>query len=368
MSSNSTVGNPLAHNSASQGQLWVAVTIPVIVLTISIVAIRIWWRKTASGKITKSDITILVSLLCAIVQEILGCIAILKWGLGHHAAYIGLHKTQKALMIFYKTLVGTTKMSFIFLYLDLFPIRKFVWVCHGLNISVIAAIIAFDAGTIFQCTPIPYFWNRTIKGGHCIDSAAFWYGHAAWNTAVDILILILPIPVIRSLQMGNRQKWAVAGVFGLGAFVIVASVLRMIALNPASKITQMDMTYIISTSNAFLWTQLEACVAIICASLPTLKGPIMKIMPRIFGTVNRSTRDDYNLDSMNKKSGNSSANWKDRNSFHRSKPTRRDDDSSSQEQIIGITKTVEIVSIREGRHGNTTTAEQEVFRSSKCEV
>ena len=78
-------------------------------------------------------------------------------------------------------------------------------------------MIAFVGTTIFQCTPIPFFWDRTIHGGHCVSTAAFWYGHAAWNTAVDIIVLLLPIPVIRSLQMGKNQKFAVLGVFGLGA-------------------------------------------------------------------------------------------------------------------------------------------------------
>jgi hypothetical protein len=101
--------------------------------------------------------------------------------------------------------------------MDLFPIRNFKILCHVLNASIIMAIIAYTVGTIFQCTPVPYYWNRTIKGGTCIASAPFWYGHAAWNTAMDILVLLLPIPVIRSLQMGKNQKFAVFGVFAMGA-------------------------------------------------------------------------------------------------------------------------------------------------------
>lgn len=108
-------------------------------------------------------------------------------------------------------------MSFLFLYIDLFPIPTFRKVCYVVQASVVAAMVAYCAGTIFQCTPIPYFWDRTIAGGHCIDTAAFWYGHAAWNTVGDVIILLLPIPVIRSLQMGRSQKLAVLGIFGLGA-------------------------------------------------------------------------------------------------------------------------------------------------------
>lgn len=365
--STSTV-NPLAKDPRTAGPLWVEVTIPVLLLTTVVVGIRVWWRRKVSGKVALSDITILVSLFCAFMQEILGCIGVLKWGLGHHAAYIGSHKTQKALMyfylyqIFYKIVVATTKMSFVFLYLDLFPIPKFKMVCHVVNASLLAAMIAFVAGTIFQCTPIPFFWNRKIPGGHCIGVAAFWYGHAAWNTAADVLVLLLPIPVIRSLQMGNNQKVAVLGVFGLGAFVIVASIMRMIALDPASKTTQMDMTYVISTSNAFLWTQLETCVGIICACLPTLKGPLGKLLPTLFASSRgRSTRDAYEIDTFDQKR---SAAWKDTSKSSRNATRSSIDDSSSQERIIGITKTVDVqVTTLDSDTKGRTTAQGEMFRA-----
>lgn len=85
-----------------------------------------------------------------------------------------------AYQVFYKTLVGLTKMSFVFLYMELFAIPKFRVVCYAVNISIVLAIIAFDAATIWQCTPIKYFWNRTIKGGTCVATVPLWYGHAAW--------------------------------------------------------------------------------------------------------------------------------------------------------------------------------------------
>lgn len=89
-------------------------------------------------------------------------------------------------------------------------------VCWIVNWSVIAAMFAFTLTTVFQCHPIEYNWNRTIPG-HCINAPAFWYGHAAWNTALDIIILLLPVPVIRSLQMAKAQKIALVTVFALGA-------------------------------------------------------------------------------------------------------------------------------------------------------
>jgi hypothetical protein len=87
----------------------------------------------------------------------------------------------------------------------------------AVNASVFAALIAFTLCSIFQCIPIQFNWDRAIKDGHCFNSPVWWYTHAAWNTAFDIIVLALPIPVISSLHMKTRQKIGLIGVFVLGA-------------------------------------------------------------------------------------------------------------------------------------------------------
>jgi hypothetical protein len=88
----------------------------------------------------------------------------------------------------------------------------------------------------------------------------------------------------------------------------------------------------------------------------------MQLFPNLFGSKNRSTRDRYNLESMSKKE--SQTTWKD-NMYNRSTITKGDsDDGSSQERIIGITKTVgvEVTSVDVESKGNgRTTAEMETF-------
>ena len=139
--------------------------------------------------------------------------------------------------------------------------------------------------------------------------------------------------------------------------VIVASVMRMIALNPASKVVQADMTYIMSTSNAFLWTQVESCVAIICVCLPTLKGLVVKFVPRLFSTSGRATSNGYNGYNLDEMDNN---HWKDKNPRLRStvKAGLSDD---SQERIIGIKRTVDVSIVNSGE--GDTTASNEEFRA-----
>ena len=97
--------------------------------------------------------------------------AIMKWGFGHHAAYLNKEEKYNSLLYFYvfqcfvKNTVGLTKVSFLFLYLDIFPQRKFRILCWALLIHIAIGLITLSFTTIFQCYPIAFNYDKTIKGG-----------------------------------------------------------------------------------------------------------------------------------------------------------------------------------------------------------
>ena len=80
--------------------------------------------------------------------------------------------------------------------------------------------MAYSAGqfftVIFQCTPVNYLWGKTIPGGHCFDSGILVIVGGALNAVTDVLMLILPIPVLWKLQMSTRKKWTVSAIFLMG--------------------------------------------------------------------------------------------------------------------------------------------------------
>ena len=79
------------------------------------------------------------------------------------------------------------------------------------NLYGIASIIA----TFLQCTPIERIWNKQLDGT-CINLTAFWYANAAANMLGDFIILALPVPAVRSLNLPQRQKLGLLLVFALG--------------------------------------------------------------------------------------------------------------------------------------------------------
>lgn len=68
---------------------------------------------------------------------------------------------------------------------------------------------------VFQCSPIAYTWDKTIKG-RCLDMPMLYQLGAAYNVFTDFAILILPMPIVWHLQMPKSKKIAVTGVFLMG--------------------------------------------------------------------------------------------------------------------------------------------------------
>lgn len=71
-------------------------------------------------------------------------------------------------------------------------------------------------GSIFLCFPVAYFWDKTIANGKCLNQEAIWFSNASVNIAQDVIILFLPMAVLKSLDIPNKQKRALIVVFGLG--------------------------------------------------------------------------------------------------------------------------------------------------------
>ena len=76
--------------------------------------------------------------------------------------------------------------------------------------------IAFTLTFVFQCTPIDLVWRETFGGRHCIPvirNLVF----AVSSIILDVVVLVMPWPMVWQLKISKRQKWLVIGIFMLGA-------------------------------------------------------------------------------------------------------------------------------------------------------
>ena len=109
-----------------------------------------------------------------------------------------------------------TKVSILLQYLRIFTTKQFRVSCWALLgfVAVYGTWSVFSS--IFGCMPVAYFWDKTIKGGHCMNQYAVWFTSAAVNIVTDFAIIILPMPVLWRLNMPLKQKRALMLVFALG--------------------------------------------------------------------------------------------------------------------------------------------------------
>lgn len=81
-----------------------------------------------------------------------------------------------------------------------------------------AVVIAYTFWTVFAsvfaCVPVRAFWTK--EKATCLNQFAMWFTNAAINIATDFAIILLPIPVIRSLNLGKRQKIGLISIFAIG--------------------------------------------------------------------------------------------------------------------------------------------------------
>ncbi|KAJ6087144.1 hypothetical protein N7467_006058 [Penicillium canescens] len=90
---------------------------------------------------------------------------------------------------------------------------------------------------------------------------------------LDLLVLCLPLPMAWRVKTTVRQKWVLTGVFLLGDFVCVVSILRIVSFD-LSDVNNSTYTSIDPST----WSSVEQSGGIICACLPTLRPLIRRFL------------------------------------------------------------------------------------------
>ncbi|PSK54099.1 hypothetical protein B9Z65_7905 [Elsinoe australis] len=99
--------------------------------------------------------------------------------------------------------------------------------------------ISFLAAILFACNPVEKSWRPRIPGT-CFPPAPFYYGTTTTNLLVDVIVLVLPIPLLWRLQMNRRRKFGLILCFALGAFTTVGAVMRLVSVDKVVRLADPD--------------------------------------------------------------------------------------------------------------------------------
>ncbi|KAL2036678.1 hypothetical protein N7G274_010549 [Stereocaulon virgatum] len=258
----------------------IASLVVMMILAALAVFLRLVSRKISAAKFGIDDALIIVALLFSWALSIDGFLAV-HYGFGLHEItlsqddIVNYAKADWASQIIFAAAITTTKLSLLFFYHRIFPVRKFTTILIITGIVMIGWCIALICSVIFGCKPVNYFWNKTIQGGHCINENVLSYGITAANIATDVIVLVLPIPWLWNLQMRTAKKLALSGIFLLGSFVCIAGIVRIPLL---LQLRLYDVTWTIT--KAGIWINVECNIGVVSACLPVM-WPLIKRIPSL---------------------------------------------------------------------------------------
>ncbi|CEL04883.1 hypothetical protein ASPCAL06007 [Aspergillus calidoustus] len=288
---------------AQRAVLGVAFTFSI--LAVVAVCLRLLAHAIAHKKWTPSDYFIIAACIFGVGLQSISITGVIQAGIGFdHTAAIaanpayGPEPITKLLQLIiplqflWVLSLSCTKISILFLYLRIFPVRWLVW-SSWVTISVIVAwaIATILAGCLI-CRPFAFNWDQTIPGGKCGNQVTSFTVTGVINLVTDFIVLVLPMPSLYRLQMATYKKATLIAVFGLGVVTCVISALRISVL---STMDFTDITYSIPRANIF--SGIEPCLAVILASIPMMRP----LLGRTSTTPNATGRTP--ISSSNKRSG-----------------------------------------------------------------
>ncbi len=213
-----------------------------------------------------------------------------KFGFGHHIKALSNDDRITALCLYwvsqitYKITLQLTKISLVLLYIRIFGtvywFKRLGWFLIGL--LALYGLASCLTGLV-QCNPIPKAWNSAVAGS-CINLMQFFIFNGAMALATDAIILILPLPMVYGLQLPLAQKLAL--IPRLRARDLRRHHLGLATLRPRGN-PSADTTYDLMGT---LWTIVEYNIAIVCASLPTVRVLLVGLFPKAFRSVNNSVK------------------------------------------------------------------------------
>ena len=111
------------------------------------------------------------------------------------------------------------KLAILAIYLRIFttrPQHPYRWTCWVLAGILIATWFANTLAAFLMCTPLDFLWDKTING-HCFDIHTYYIWSSLPNILTDVLMLVLPLPLIWKLHTSHNIKIGFIITFAIGS-------------------------------------------------------------------------------------------------------------------------------------------------------
>ncbi|KAI0096817.1 hypothetical protein F4776DRAFT_658602 [Hypoxylon sp. NC0597] len=159
----------------------------------------------------------------------------------------------------------TAKLPLLFLFIRLFGVEKWLrWTCRFLIVFGLLGFLTAATYTSVSCSPqlhivaVPFLFKCvTAVTNGCISRGSL-------SLTMDLVMFVLPLPVITKLKLPLRRKLGLVLVFMTGLLAIAASALGLYFQTAQSNGTSTNF------ANALLITVVESCIVLLVGCSPAL--------------------------------------------------------------------------------------------------
>lgn len=126
-----------------------------------------------------------------------------------------------------------TKVTLLLLIARVFSTNPRVsrWI-HIFIVILILAYLPVELLKIFLCQPVSAYWEMRYEAGAdgddptCFDPSALFMCDISIAIVTDFIILVLPIPLVWSMETNWRQKLKIAFLLGAGGVATAVTMMR----------------------------------------------------------------------------------------------------------------------------------------------
>ncbi|KAG0137442.1 hypothetical protein HOY82DRAFT_477493 [Tuber indicum] len=267
-------------------QTLLGVEIALIVLTTIVVTIRIYSRAWLNRSLGMDDFLMVIATGFAIALTVITTVHLnYGWGISIYSPeqnpeWFGpSRKLSWSCQLCFLICATLSKISILTFYSRIFETtnKKFRNLIY-LGIFLVSSIgVAFTFTVIFQCRPVPAYWDPTVAG-KCLHTRAPYLVSGVLNTFTDFYVFLLPIRSVWDLRLPRRQKIGLLVVFAGGLVVCIAGAVRIAFL---AAVFDLSSDYTWTGTDLWIITAAELDLGIICASVPALKAFLAQFFPRL---------------------------------------------------------------------------------------
>ncbi|KAF1964375.1 hypothetical protein BU23DRAFT_521228 [Bimuria novae-zelandiae CBS 107.79] len=262
---------------------FLGVTGTFTLLAIGLCGARIWSKSRPGFKLRVDDYLVAIATVLCTVGFFLS-VGSSVHGWGHHSAYVSpadtttLMKLNFVQQVIWIGAIAITRLSIALSLLRLSPDRAWKWILWAV---IAIQVITYAGHMLFQfanCRPLKANWMPMYDVRCWPRKYVLIFGWVANGilVALDVILALLPIHLIRTLNRTTREKMLICCLMAMGLLAAVIAAYRM---GISDKTFAGDL--VSGTVMMSMWCMLEVLLGIIAACLAPLKAHAERFLHRV---------------------------------------------------------------------------------------